>query len=73
MVFGALEKDSLKAMADMSGREAFIFLPLVVLTILFGFYPSPILDVLASSVDHLTNQINVALDAAASAKSAGAN
>ncbi len=73
VMFGALEKDSLKAMADMSGREVIIFLPLVFLTILFGIYPAPILDIMASSVDHLTNQINVALDAAASANLAGAN
>jgi len=66
-VFGALQKDSLKAITDMTGREAFIFMPLVVLTILFGVYPTPILDVFASSVDHLTNQISAALDAAAAA------
>ena len=67
VVFGALQKDSLKAITDMTGREAFIFMPLVVLTILFGVYPAPILDVFASSVDHLTNQISAALDAAAAA------
>ena len=73
VVFGVLDKDSLKAIADLSGREVAIFLPLVVLTIFFGFYPAPVLDVISSSVDHLTNQISVALDAAAAAGSAGVN
>ncbi len=67
VVFGALSKDSLKAISDMSGREMIIFMPLVVLTILFGIYPTPILDVFASSADHLINQISIALDAAAAA------
>jgi NADH-quinone oxidoreductase subunit M len=73
VVFGALQKDSLKAIADMSGREFFIFIPLVLLTILFGVYPAPILDVFASSVDHLINQISTALDAASAAAGAVSN
>ncbi len=71
VVFGPLQKDSLKAITDMSGRELIIFMPLIILTILFGVYPSPILDVFASSADHLTNQISVALDAAAAAAKVG--
>ena len=68
VVFGTLDKDSLKGITDMTGREVFIFAPLVVLTILFGVYPTPLLDVFASSVDNLTNQISAAIDAAAAVK-----
>jgi NADH-quinone oxidoreductase subunit M len=53
MIFGALDKPSLKRIADMSPREIGIMAPLVVLTILFGFYPAPILDVTSASVKKL--------------------
>jgi NADH-quinone oxidoreductase subunit M len=50
VVFGSLEKESLKAMLDLSGREKAILYPLIALTILFGVYPAPIFDVTAASV-----------------------
>ena len=37
----------------MGVREIAIFAPLVVLTLLFGFYPKPVLDMSAASVDAL--------------------
>ena len=39
VVFGALEKESLKAITDMNRREIAVLAPLVILTILFGIYP----------------------------------
>jgi len=53
MVFGELDKPSLAAIKDMSPREIVVMAPLVVLTILFGVYPAPILDVTAASVKKL--------------------
>ena len=38
-----------------------IMAPLVILTILFGFYPAPILDVTAVSVKHLVNNYEAAI------------
>ena len=38
--FGALEKDELKAMLDLNRREVAFFVPLVVLTLWMGIYPS---------------------------------
>jgi NADH-quinone oxidoreductase subunit M len=64
VIFGTLEKDSLKSILDLSRREIAIFLPLVVLTILFGVYPSPIMDVTAASVDQLVSNYQAALSAA---------
>ncbi len=64
VVFGALEKESLKAMLDLSGREKVILYPLVALTILFGVYPAPIFDVTAASVDALINNYSASLQAA---------
>ncbi len=53
VVFGELEKSSLATIKDMVPREIAVLMPLVVLTIYFGFYPSPILDVTAASVKKL--------------------
>jgi NADH-quinone oxidoreductase subunit M len=66
VVFGVLEKPSLKALADVSPREIAILAPLVILTILFGFYPAPILDVTAVSVKALVAQLESASQTAAS-------
>jgi NADH-quinone oxidoreductase subunit M len=68
VVFGALEKPSLKALADVSPREIAILVPLVILTILFGFYPAPILDVTAVSVKALVGSLEAASQAATAAQ-----
>jgi len=56
VIFGALTKDSLKGILDLNLREKFILYPLIVLTIVFGFYPAPILDTTAAAVDKLVAQ-----------------
>ncbi len=66
VIFGALEKESLKSMLDLSGREKALLYPLVILTIFFGVYPAPVFDVTAASVDALLNQYSAALQAAQS-------
>jgi len=53
VIFGELVKPTLKAIADLSYREIAIIAPLIVLTILLGFYPAPVLDVAAVSVKKL--------------------
>lgn len=72
VVFGALEKDNLKAIADMTPREMVVLAPLIVLTILFGVYPAPLLDVTAASVDNLIADYKSALAAFEAAKLAAA-
>jgi len=61
VVFGEMEKESLKSIKDMNMREATILLPLVILTILFGVYPAPIFDVTAASVENLISNYEQAL------------
>lgn len=56
VVFGALTKPALASIKDLTLRESVILAPFVVLTILFGFYPKPVLDMSAASVQHLVNQ-----------------
>jgi NADH-quinone oxidoreductase subunit M len=53
VVFGTLTKPALAGLRDMGPREIFVFAPLVVLTILFGVYPKPVLDMSAASVAQL--------------------
>ncbi|MDK1385053.1 NADH-quinone oxidoreductase subunit M [Ensifer psoraleae] len=64
VIFGALEKESLKALLDLSAREKLILYPLVILTIFFGVYPAPVFDATAASVDLLVNNYSAALQAA---------
>jgi len=67
IVFGALTKESLKALLDLSPREKLILYPLVILTIFFGVYPVPVFDVTASAVHALVTNYDAALANAASA------
>jgi NADH-quinone oxidoreductase subunit M len=61
VVFGRLERPSLAGIRDMSLRETLILAPLVALTILFGVYPAPIMDVTAASVDQLITNYQAAI------------
>lgn len=51
VIFGKLEKDSLKGILDLSPREMAILVPLVFITILFGVWPAPILDMTSHAVN----------------------
>jgi len=68
IIFGKLEKPSLKFIQDLTWREIAVMTPLIVLTIFFGFYPAPILDASAVSVDALIKNYNTALAAAEQAR-----
>jgi NADH-quinone oxidoreductase subunit M len=63
IIFGALVKPSLATIKDITFRECLTLMPLVALTILFGFYPKPVLDMSASSVQQLVNDYNTAVTA----------
>jgi NADH-quinone oxidoreductase subunit M len=65
VIFGALTKESLKGILDLDRREVAVLVPLVVLTILFGFYPAPILDATAASVQLVAENFGKAIGAAA--------
>jgi NADH-quinone oxidoreductase subunit M len=63
VVFGALTKPSLASIKDLTLRESLTLFPLVALTILFGVYPKPVLDMSAASVQQLVNNYNTAVTA----------
>lgn len=73
VIFGALEKESLKALLDLSFREKAMLYPLAALTIFFGVYPAPIFDVINGSVNLLLTDYNAAIEAAKTAASVAVN
>jgi proton-translocating NADH-quinone oxidoreductase chain M len=58
MVYGNLKIQYLTNFQDLSCREFFVFLPLLVGTFLMGIYPEIFLDVIHGSVQNLVSQIN---------------
>ena len=52
----------------LTWREITVMTPLVLLTIFFGFYPAPLLDASAVSVDTLIKNYHTALAAAEQAR-----
>jgi NADH-quinone oxidoreductase subunit M len=65
IIFGALEKVSLRNILDLSPREIAIMAPLARLTIFYGFYPAPVFDVTAASVKNLVQNYQAAQQPAA--------
>jgi len=70
VIFGALTKESLKNLLDLSTREKVIVYPLVVLVIFFGVYPAPVFDATAASVKTLVTNVTASIN---SAQTAAAN
>ena len=59
VVLGKMEKSSLAHIVDMSPRELAMMAPLVVLTLFFGIYPSPLLDVFGAPVEAILSLLAV--------------
>ncbi len=66
VIFGALEKENLKALLDLSRREKIILYPLAALIVFFGVYPLPVFDVTTATVDAMLINYNAAIEAASS-------
>jgi NADH-quinone oxidoreductase subunit M len=67
VIFGTLDKPSLAGITDVSVREIAVFAPLIILTILLGVYPKPVLDISAASVAALLDNYQHAIGAAKTA------
>jgi NADH-quinone oxidoreductase subunit M len=63
VIFGPL-KPHLRTMLDLSPREQLVLVPLVVLTVLFGVFPQPILNVMDSAVNALIVDYQASLSSA---------
>ena len=66
VIFGKLEKPSLFNIKDIGWRMV-ILAPLVILTIVFGVYPKPVLDMSAASVTELIDNFQHAVSSVQSA------
>jgi NADH-quinone oxidoreductase subunit M len=67
IIFGKLEKPSLFNIKDLGWREVVILAPLVILTVVFGVYPKPVLDMSATSVTQLIDNFHHAVSSVQSA------
>src|SRR5690242_8121295 len=63
IIFGTLEKPALFNVRDIGWREIAIMTPLIVLTIVLGVYPKPVLDISSASVAHLIDNYQHAVGA----------
>ncbi|RBP86446.1 NADH dehydrogenase subunit M [Rhodobacter sp. 140A] len=63
VIFGELIKESLKTIQDMSTREKAIFAPLIAATLILGFCPNLILDIIGPSVAQLIQNYHASLPA----------
>ena len=61
VVFGKIGNEGLEEIQDVTRLERFIFLPLLIATLVFGIWPMPILDLTAASIDLLLNNFGQAL------------
>ncbi len=65
VIFGKLEKPSLAGILDLSPREIVLLVPLIVLTIYYGFHPAPVIDASMAAVDRIANTVQAAAMASA--------
>ncbi|MGB0084327.1 MAG: NADH-quinone oxidoreductase subunit M [Rhodomicrobiaceae bacterium] len=72
VIFGKLEKPSLASILDLTPREIAVLAPLVALTVLFGVYPKPLMQVTAVSVEKLITDYNKNVQTAQAAHFAAA-
>ena len=61
VVFGEIKNEKIKGLLDLNKNEILILTPLIIMTILLGFYPSIVLDMISTSVNATIN--NLPLDA----------
>ncbi|MGC2854032.1 NADH-quinone oxidoreductase subunit M [Novispirillum sp. DQ9] len=61
--YGKLEKDDVKAMLDLSPREIAVFVPLIIVVLWMGIYPSSFLEPMHASVSNLIDNYQAAMNA----------
>ena len=61
VIFGNTNNNEIKNLKDINNLEALMLITLAILVILFGFYPSPLMDTLNISVDNLINNYEIAI------------
>jgi NADH-quinone oxidoreductase subunit M len=69
VIFGKLEKEDLKHMLDLSPREVAIFVPLLLIVLWMGIYPSSFTSIMGPSVQRLVQNYQAATQQTANAGS----
>jgi NADH-quinone oxidoreductase subunit M len=60
VIFGKITREDLRNILDLSPREKAIFVPILIIVLWMGVYPSSFLGPIAASVDHLVQQVGAA-------------
>jgi NADH-quinone oxidoreductase subunit M len=63
VVFGNTNNNEIKNLKDINNLETLMLITLAILVILFGFYPSPLMDTLNVSVNNLISNYEIAIQA----------
>ena len=63
VIFGKTNNNEIKNLKDINNLEALMLITLAILVILFGFYPSPLMDTLNVSVNNLISNYEIAIQA----------
>jgi len=61
VIFGETKNSEIKFLKDLNFNEMLVLFTLAFFVIFFGFYPTPIIDTISVSVDHLINNYQLAL------------
>jgi NADH-quinone oxidoreductase subunit M len=67
VIFGKLEKEDLKHLLDLGPREVAIFVPLILIVLWMGIYPSSFTSIMAPSVQKLVQNYQAATQQTADA------
>ena len=59
VIFGATHNETIKKIRDINYLESMILITLVLVTIIFGFYPDPLISTTSVSVENLINNYNL--------------
>ncbi len=62
VIFGKISSTNVQEIKDLNKTEIYIFTSLVFLILFFGFYPEPLLNTVAVSVDNLIESYQVNLN-----------
>ena len=60
VIFGTITREDLRNILDLTPREKAVFVPLLLLVLWMGIYPSSFLVPIRASVDHLVQQVGAA-------------
>ena len=59
VVFGEIKNERIKSLSDLNMREYLILAPLLIMTLVLGFYPAILLDLISSSAEKVSeNMLN---------------